>query len=62
MGKVVNLRKVRKAADRQHAQQVATANRIKHGRSKSERELEAARAAKARRDLDRHHVETGDER
>jgi hypothetical protein len=35
---------------------------LRHGRSKAERELETKRAAKARRDLDRHRIETGDER
>jgi hypothetical protein len=61
MGDVVNLRKVRKAAERRlHAQQSA-ANRIKYGRSKSERSLAAAREAKAHRDLDRHRIQTGDQ-
>jgi hypothetical protein len=32
-----------------------------HGRSKAERHLDVARDTKARRDLDRHRVETGDE-
>jgi len=30
--------------------------------AKAERELETKRAAKARRELDRHRIETGDER
>jgi hypothetical protein len=62
MGEVVNLGKVRKAADRQRDQKVAAANRVKYGRSKSERKLETARSAKALRDLDQHRVETGVER
>jgi Domain of unknown function (DUF4169) len=62
MGDVVNLRRARKRAKRELGEQSAAANRLLHGRSKAERELEAEREAKARRDLDRHRVETGDER
>jgi Domain of unknown function (DUF4169) len=62
MGDVVNLRRARKKAERELGERKAAANRLLHGRSKSERELAANRGAKARRDLDRHRVETGDER
>ena len=62
MGDIVNLRRARKKAERQFAEQKASANRLLHGRSKAERELEAKRDAKAGRDLDRHRIETGDER
>jgi hypothetical protein len=62
MGDIVNLRRVRKKAERQFAEQKASANRLLHGRSKAERKLEAKRDAKAGRDLDRHRIETGDER
>lgn len=62
MGDVVNLRRARKKAERELGERTAAANRLLHGRSKSERELEANRDAKARRDLDRHRVETRDER
>jgi hypothetical protein len=61
MGDVVNLRRARKNAKRQAAERRAAANRLLHGRSKVERDLEAARDAKAGRDLDRHRIETGDE-
>ena len=40
----------------------AAANRLKHGRTKAERKAEAARKAKAHRDVDQHQVETGDSR
>ena len=50
MGDIVNLRRARKRAERQLAEQKASANRLLHGRSKVEREL------------DRHRIETGDER
>jgi hypothetical protein len=63
MGEIVNFRRARnKKAARQLAERMASANRPRHGRSKAERELETKRAAKARRDLDRHRIETGDER
>jgi len=62
MGKVINLRKARKAADRRGQERQAASNRLKHGRSKSERRLAEARDVKAMRDLDRHRIETGDER
>jgi hypothetical protein len=62
MGDVVNLRRARKRAERELGERKAAANRLLHGRSKAERELESKREAKANRDLDRHRVETGDER
>ena len=62
MGEIVNFRRARKKAERQFAERTASANRLRHGRSKAERELETKRTAKARRDLDRHRIETGDER
>ena len=60
MGDVVNLRKARKLAERELDQRRVAANRLRHGRSKAERELAASREAKLRRDLDRHRIETGD--
>ena len=62
MGDVVNLRRARKQADRQLAERTASANRLRHGRSQAERKLETKRDVKARRDLERHRIETGDER
>ena len=62
MGEIVNFRRARKKAARQLAERMASANRLRRGRSKAERELETKRATKARRDLDRHRIETGDER
>ena len=62
MGEIVNLRRARKQAARRLAEETAAANRLRHGRSKAERELEAARDAKAGRELDGHRLEPGDER
>ena len=62
MGDVVNLRMAQKKAKRELAERKASANRLLHGRSKAERELAAKRDAKARLDLERYRIETGDER
>jgi F0F1-type ATP synthase membrane subunit b/b' len=62
MGDVVNLRNARKQAERKLGDEQAEANRLLHGRSKAERALVQAKNDKARRDLDRHRIETGDER
>ena len=62
MGDIINLRRARKRAERQLAEQKASANRLLHGRSKAERQLDAERDTKVRRDLEQHRIETGDER
>ena len=62
MSEIVNLRRARKQAARRRAEETAAASRLRHGRSKAERELAAAREAKAGRELDRHRIEPGDER
>jgi hypothetical protein len=62
MGEVVNLRRARKKSERQRAERKAAANRLVHGRSKADRLLDAERNAKSHRDLDRHLIETGDDR
>ena len=62
MGDVINFRKARKVAERSLHGGRAASNRLKHGRSKAERKLDAMRDAKARHDLEQHRVDTGDER
>ena len=62
MGNIINFRKARKTAERPMRQQAAAANRLKHGRTKAERNLETARQVKISHDLDQHRVDTGDER
>jgi hypothetical protein len=61
MGEIVNLRRARKKSERQLAEREAAVNRALHGRSKAQRDLEAEREAKARRELESHRIETGDE-
>jgi hypothetical protein len=58
MGHIVNLRAERKRAKRATAERAAAASRLLHGRSKSARELDQARAAKTKRDLDGARLET----
>ena len=60
MGEIVNLRRVRKQAKKQQDAERAAANRVVHGRSKAQRAEDVARAAKMRRHLDDHKIDTGD--
>jgi hypothetical protein len=62
MGDVINLRSARKKMKRQLGERETSAKRLQHGRSKADRDLAVKRDAKASRDLDRHRIETGDER
>jgi hypothetical protein len=62
MGNVIKFRVERKRRERQREEAHASANRLLYGRSKAERKLQHARDAKAHADLDRHRIETGDER
>jgi hypothetical protein len=61
MGDILNLRRARKSAERRAAEQQAAANRLRHGRSRSERDLEATRKKKERRELDLRRIEKADE-
>lgn len=54
MAQVVNLRAARKAKNRAEKRAEADRNAVKFGRTKAERALDAAEAAKAKRDLDGH--------
>ena len=62
MGDIVNLRIARKQAERRLAEQHAAANRLAFGRSNAERALDQVKSDRARRELDQHRIETGDER
>jgi hypothetical protein len=53
----VNLNRYRKEKAKVEDKARADANAVKHGRTKAERLLEAARAEKARAMLDRHKIE-----
>ena len=60
MGEIVNLRKFRKQAAKRDDAARATANRIVHGRSKAERELDNKRTSKLHQQLDGHRIDSGD--
>jgi hypothetical protein len=53
----VNLNRYRKEKAKAEDKARADANAVKHGRTKAERLLEAAKAEKARAMLDRHKIE-----
>ena len=54
MADIVNLRKARKAKTRAEADATAQANRIKHGRTKAEKDNAAANELKAQRKHEGH--------
>lgn len=60
MAEVINLRIARKQAKRTQQAQLAERNRAHFGRSKQERELARASAAKMQRQLDAHRIEPED--
>lgn len=57
MAEIVNLRAARKVKEREKARAKGDENAVKFGRTKAEKQLEASRADKARRDLDGHEKE-----
>ena len=60
MAEVINLRRARKARERADAEAQAAENRVRYGRPKAEKRLEAARAEKERRDLEGKRRDPGD--
>ena len=62
MGDIVNLRRFRKRTAKQRDDERAAENRALHGRTKSERVLEAARKERFRRGFDAHKIEEGETR
>ncbi len=61
MTSVINLRIARKRAKRRKAEHETAANRLAHGRSKADRNLERLRSDKENVRLDQHRIESGDE-
>jgi len=62
MADLINLRLARKRAKQRQEDERANANRLAHGQPKHRRKLEAARQAKAGRDLDLHRIDNGGEK
>ena len=61
MAEIVNLNRFRKQAARADAKAAADANAAKFGRTKAQKKLEEAEAAKARAVLDAHRRDDGRE-
>lgn len=60
MSTPLNLNKARKARERAEARARADENSVKFGRTKAERNLQAAQAARARTRVDAHRLEDDD--
>jgi hypothetical protein len=60
MGEIVNLKRFRKRMERDEAGRQAETNRARFGRTRSERELDKKRGARAAEILDQHRLDEGD--
>jgi hypothetical protein len=60
MAEIINLRRARKRADRRHKEERANTARVSHGISKAERGLVETQNTKVERELDGHHIDTGE--
>ena len=60
MGDVVNLKRFKKRGEREKSEKQAEANRIRFGRTKSERALEELRTRRASDVLDQHRIDDED--
>jgi hypothetical protein len=60
MGDLVNLKRFKKRNERAQAEKQADTNRIRFGRTKSERTLDERRTSRADDHLDQHHIDGED--
>jgi Domain of unknown function (DUF4169) len=60
MGDVVNLKRFKKRGEREKSEKQAEANRIRFGRTKSERALDELRTRRASDLLDQHRIDDED--
>ena len=60
MGDVVNLKRIKKRNERTQSAKVADANRLRFGRTKSERTLDDQRKDREAYLLDQHRIDGGD--
>lgn len=60
LGEIVNLNRVKKRAKRDRAAKQADTNRVKFGRTKSERTIEKDRARRASDVLEQHRIDSKD--
>lgn len=61
MAEIINFNKHRKLRARLEAERQAAENRVRHGRSKAQKQLDAAEAEAARRRLDELRRERGED-
>jgi hypothetical protein len=60
MGDLVNLKRFKKRSEREQAGKQADANRMRFGRTKSERAVDDLHASRAKRLLDKHRIDGED--
>jgi hypothetical protein len=60
MGELVNLKRFRKRVEREEAGREAETNRARFGRTRSERDRDEKRGARAAEILDQHRLDEGD--
>jgi hypothetical protein len=60
MGNLVNLKRFKKRSEREQAAKSADANRVRFGRTKSERALDELRVNRADKILDQHRIDGED--
>jgi hypothetical protein len=60
MGDLVNLKRFKKRSDREETAKQADANRIRFGRTKSERKLDESGTSRAQKLLDQHRIDGED--
>jgi hypothetical protein len=60
MADIVNLKRFRKRSEREQAAKQADANRVRFGRTKSERALDGQQSHRANDHLDQHHIDGED--
>ncbi|HET9902143.1 MAG TPA: DUF4169 family protein [Xanthobacteraceae bacterium] len=61
MTEIVNLNLARKRQKRKQKEERAQQNRLLYGRTKAERKLDQAQSEAARRHLDSHRIQSGDD-
>jgi hypothetical protein len=60
MGELVNLKRFKKRSEREEAAKQADANRMRFGRTKSERTLDESGASRGQKLLDQHRIDGED--
>jgi hypothetical protein len=60
MGDIINLKRFRKRSEREQAATQADANRVRFGRTKSERAHDEQQSHRANDHLDQHHIDGED--